>query len=39
MKQMLNALNILNFISKCTNYIYYVDLLHNYLHGAWFLCN
>ena len=34
MKQMLNTLNISDFISKCTNYIY---LLQNTLHSGFFI--
>ena len=37
MKQMLNTLNISDFISKCTYYIYYIYLLQNTLHGGFFI--
>ena len=37
MKQMLNTLNISDFISKCTNYIYNVYLIQNSLHGGFFV--
>ena len=37
MKQMLNTLNITDFISKCTNYIQYMYLLQNSLHGGFFV--
>ena len=43
MKQMLNTLNISDFISKCTNYVY-IYIIHNYiyyrtlqLHGGFFV--
>ena len=39
MKWMLNTLNISDFISKSTNYIYieYIYLLQNTLHGGFFI--
>ena len=43
MKQMLNTLNISDFISKCTNYIYiYIYIIHIFIteHSTrWFLYN
>ena len=44
MKQMLNTLNISDFISKCTNYIYiyiyiyiYNTCIYKTLHGGFFV--
>ena len=42
MKQMLNTLNIYNFISKHTNYNIYIYIIHIFiteLSTWWFLCN
>ena len=39
MKQMLNTLNISDFISKCTNYIYNTYIYYRTLGTWWFLCN
>ena len=36
MKQM-NALNISNFIDKCTNYIYNAYIYYRTLHGGFFV--
>ena len=38
MKQMLNTLNISDFISKCTNYIYNTYIYYRTLPGGFF-CN
>ena len=39
MKQMLNTLNISEFISKCTSYIYIIHIFITELSAWWFLCN
>ena len=39
MKQMLNALNISDFISKCTNYIFIIHVFITEFSTWWFLGN
>ena len=39
MKQMLNTLNISEFISKCTSYNHIIHLFITELSAWWFLCN
>ena len=37
MKQMLNTLNVSDFINKCTNYIYNTYIFYRTLHGGFFV--